>query len=142
MQHNVSLQTRSRCKTDLEGTQKHQACDHEWAFCFQGYFIFICLIFVVFMLFVFLVSHAVLCPLFSGQTPLEIAQSWADPRVLDLVQRKWETLPSLDKKKAGKGGKGKGSGAPKPKRPASAPGEKDGESQVCHPLRSLKSLSM
>ncbi|KAK7103920.1 ankyrin repeat and EF-hand domain-containing protein 1-like isoform X2 [Littorina saxatilis] len=61
----------------------------------------------------------------KGMSPLEIAQSWADPRVLDIVQRKWDTLPSLDKKKGGKGGKGKGSGKPKPKRPASAPGDKE-----------------
>ena len=57
---------------------------------------------------------------------MDIAQSWADPRVLDVVRRKWDTLPSLDKKKGGKGGKGKGSGGAKAKRPASAPGEKDG----------------
>ncbi|XP_076442386.1 ankyrin repeat and EF-hand domain-containing protein 1-like isoform X2 [Babylonia areolata] len=67
----------------------------------------------------------------KGMSPMDIAQAWADPRVLEIVQRKWETLPSLDKKKGGKGGKGgKASGGGKGKRPASAPGDKEGEKQV------------
>ena len=53
-----------------------------------------------------------------GQTPLDIAASWADLRVYDIVKTKWDSLPPLpDKKKGGKGGK-------KPaakKRPASGP---------------------
>lgn len=62
--------------------------------------------------------------------PLEIAQSWADPRVYDIVQRKWETLPAATDKK-GKKGKDKGSGGPKAKRPGSAPGDrKEGATQV------------
>ncbi|XP_071080411.1 ankyrin repeat and EF-hand domain-containing protein 1-like isoform X2 [Haliotis cracherodii] len=57
----------------------------------------------------------------KGHNPMDIAQSWADPRCLDVVQKKWDSMPPPgDKKK--KGAK-KGSGGPKAKRPSSAPGE-------------------
>ena len=50
---------------------------------------------------------------------MDLAQSWADPRVLSCVQTKWETLPPVGQGK-GKGGKGgkKGGAA---KRPQSVP---------------------
>lgn len=58
---------------------------------------------------------------YVGHNPMDIAQSWADPRCLDVVQKKWDSMPPPgDKKK--KGAK-KGSGGPKAKRPSSAPGE-------------------
>ena len=41
-----------------------------------------------------------------GQTPVDIAASWADPRVYDIVKTKWDSLPPPpDKKKGGKGAK-------------------------------------
>lgn len=54
-------------------------------------------------------------------TPLDIAQAWADWRVLEIVQRKWDTLPPTDDKKKKKGGKGGKGGAAK--RPTSAPSD-------------------
>ena len=50
---------------------------------------------------------------------MDLAQSWADPRVLSCVQTKWDTLPPVGQGKGkGKGGKGgKGGG----KRPQSVP---------------------
>lgn len=57
---------------------------------------------------------------FSGHNPVDIAQSWADPRVLGCVQTKWDSLPPV----GGKGGKGKGGkgGKSTPKqRPQSVP---------------------
>ena len=49
---------------------------------------------------------------------MDLAQSWADPRVLHCVQTKWDTLPPVG---GGKGkGKGKGGKAPA-KRPQSVP---------------------
>lgn len=63
----------------------------------------------------------------KGMTPLDIAQAWADPRVYDIVQRKWDTLPVP---KDQKGKKGNQKGSPKAKRPTTAPGEKkDGDTQ-------------
>lgn len=60
---------------------------------------------------------------------MDIAQAWADPRVVEIVQRKWDTLPPpTDKKKGGKGGKKPGGG--KAKRPSSAPGDKKDDAQV------------
>jgi hypothetical protein len=48
---------------------------------------------------------------------MDIATSWADPRVYDIVKAKWDTLRPLDdKKKGGKGGK-----KPPKKRPNSNP---------------------
>ena len=57
-----------------------------------------------------------------GMTPMEIAESWADPRVLEIVREKWDALPPIDKKKAAKG-KGKKIGGTKGKRPTTAPGQ-------------------
>ena len=50
---------------------------------------------------------------------MDLAQSWADPRVLHCVQSKWDSLPPVKEKGKGKGGKGgaKSGG----KRPASVP---------------------
>ena len=55
---------------------------------------------------------------FTGHNPVDIAQSWADPRVLTCVQSKWESLPPVGGKGKGKGGKG---GKSTPKRPQSVP---------------------
>ena len=52
---------------------------------------------------------------------MDLAQSWADPRVLSCVQTKWDTLPPVGQGK-GKGGKGgKKGGGDKTKRPQSVP---------------------
>ena len=51
---------------------------------------------------------------------MDLAQSWADPRVLSCVQTKWETLPPVGQGK-GKGGKGGGKGKGGAKRPQSVP---------------------
>ena len=56
----------------------------------------------------------------TGHNPMDLAQSWADPRVLSCVQSKWETLPPVGQGK-GKGGKGGKKGGDKPKRPQSVP---------------------
>jgi hypothetical protein len=56
---------------------------------------------------------------YTGHNPCDIAQSWADPRVLQCVQTKWESLPPVGGK--GKGGKGKGGKATPAKRPQSVP---------------------
>lgn len=67
---------------------------------------------------------------------MDIALSWADPRVIDAVQTKWEGLPAPSDKK-GKGGKGKGKGGNKTARPTSGPAageQKENQapqSQVC-----------
>lgn len=55
----------------------------------------------------------------KGHNPVDIAQSWADPRVLHCVQTKWESLPPVGGK--GKGGKGKGGKSTPAKRPQSVP---------------------
>lgn len=57
--------------------------------------------------------------LFLGQTPVDIAKAWADPRVLDIIQKKWDSLPTQKdgKKKGAKKGGGKA------KRPLSVPPE-------------------
>ena len=57
---------------------------------------------------------------------MDVALAWADPRVIDVVQTKWESMPAPGDKK-GKGGKGgKGKGGSKTARPASGPaGEKE-----------------
>ena len=55
---------------------------------------------------------------FVGQTPMDIAGAYADPRVYMAVKAKWDTLPNMGDKK--KGGKGKGS--PKAKRPTTGLG--------------------
>ncbi|XP_013406383.1 ankyrin repeat and EF-hand domain-containing protein 1 isoform X2 [Lingula anatina] len=63
----------------------------------------------------------------KGQNPLDLAMAWADLRVLDTVQTKWDSLPApSDKKGKGKGGKG-GKKSPPPKRAASAPADKEGD---------------
>ncbi|KAK6183722.1 hypothetical protein SNE40_011147 [Patella caerulea] len=60
----------------------------------------------------------------KGQNPNDLAQVWADPRVLDIVSKKWESLPQSKDK--GKGKKGSTARA-KSGRPKSAGGEaKDG----------------
>ena len=64
----------------------------------------------------------ILSCIFSGMSPMDIAYAWADPRVIDIVQRKWDTLAPLDAK--GKKGKKGGSGAPKENRPPTAAGGK------------------
>ncbi|KAK3583308.1 hypothetical protein CHS0354_038919 [Potamilus streckersoni] len=68
----------------------------------------------------------------KGQTPMDCAQAWADPRVYEVVQAKWETLPaSSDKKKGGKGGKKGGGGGKRPQSvPASGGDGKEGASTV------------
>ncbi|XP_074648459.1 ankyrin repeat and EF-hand domain-containing protein 1-like isoform X2 [Tubulanus polymorphus] len=49
----------------------------------------------------------------KGHTPLDIAYAYADPRVIDVVQAKWDTLPPPnDKKKGGKKGGKKGAARP------------------------------
>ncbi|XP_076463503.1 ankyrin repeat and EF-hand domain-containing protein 1-like isoform X2 [Babylonia areolata] len=65
----------------------------------------------------------------KGMTPMDIAEAWADPRVLNIVQTKWESMPHPDKKTAGKKG-AKGKGSPKGKRPVSAPKEKETDAVV------------
>ena len=60
--------------------------------------------------------------------------AWADPRVIDIVQAKMETLPPVDKK--GKGGKKGGGGKGGGKRPTSVP---PGEKENSPPVRSLPS---
>lgn len=55
-----------------------------------------------------------------GHTPMDVAIAWADPRVVDVVQLKWESLPAMGDKKGGKGKKGKGGGG-KTTRPSSGP---------------------
>lgn len=59
---------------------------------------------------------------------MDVALAWADPRVIDVVQTKWESMPAPGDKK-GKGGKGgKGKGGSKTARPASGPaGEKENQ---------------
>ncbi|XP_064602461.1 ankyrin repeat and EF-hand domain-containing protein 1-like isoform X2 [Liolophura sinensis] len=53
----------------------------------------------------------------KGDNPVDIAISWADIRVLDVVQAKWDSLPApSDKKKKGGAGGGKKGG----KRPTSS----------------------
>ncbi|XP_033736173.1 ankyrin repeat and EF-hand domain-containing protein 1-like isoform X2 [Pecten maximus] len=54
----------------------------------------------------------------KGHAPLDIANAWADPRVLEFMQSRCEGLPTGDKK--GKG-KGKGKGGQKSARPTSVP---------------------
>ena len=48
---------------------------------------------------------------------MDIATEWADPRVYDIVKKKWDTLPKPSDKKGGKkdgsAGKRPGSSAPK-----------------------------
>ena len=62
---------------------------------------------------------------------MDIAEAWADPRVLYIVQMKWDSLPPIDSKKGGKGGKQKkAGGGGKAKRRASAPGEKEDTAHV------------
>lgn len=58
--------------------------------------------------------------LLTGHNPLDQAMAWADPRVLDVVQMKWDSLPAMGDKKGGKGKKGKGGGG-KTTRPSSGP---------------------
>ena len=50
----------------------------------------------------------------SGHTPMDLAASWADARVFNIVKAKWDSLPApKDKKDDKKGGK-KGGGAKRP----------------------------
>ncbi len=57
----------------------------------------------------------------SGHNPCDIAASYGDARVYDIVKAKWDSLPPLnDKKKGGKGGNKTG------KRPASGPANNEG----------------
>ncbi|XP_064621436.1 ankyrin repeat and EF-hand domain-containing protein 1-like isoform X2 [Lineus longissimus] len=53
----------------------------------------------------------------KGHNPLDVAMAYADPRVLDAVQEKWDTLPKINEKGKGKGKGGKkgGGGAKRPK---------------------------
>ena len=57
--------------------------------------------------------------IYTGANPRDIAQSWADPRVLVCVQDKFDKMPPMG---GGKGkGKGKGGKATPAKRPQSVP---------------------
>ena len=58
----------------------------------------------------------------TGANPMDTAYTWADPRVIDVIKTKFDTLPQVGDKKGGKGGK-KGGGRPK-----TAPGS--GKSKV------------
>ena len=61
---------------------------------------------------------------------MDLALAWADPRVIDVVQTKWESLPAPSDKK-GKGGKGgKGKGGAKTARPTSGPAGDQKENQA------------
>ncbi|XP_005093099.1 ankyrin repeat and EF-hand domain-containing protein 1 [Aplysia californica] len=60
----------------------------------------------------------------KGLNPMDLAYSWADPRVFEVVQAKWESLPVPKDKK---GGKKKDT---KKKRPQTAAGDKEEAPQV------------
>ena len=57
---------------------------------------------------------------------MDLAYSWADPRVFEIVQAKWESLPVPKGDKKG----GKGKGKDKKARPKTAE-TKEGAPQVC-----------
>jgi len=76
---------------------------------------------------VYKVVRIILILMIIGHTPMDVATSWADPRVLEVIQTKWDTLPSMGDKKKGKGG-GKGGGKAKSARPGSGPGTDQKES--------------
>ena len=57
---------------------------------------------------------------------MDLAYSWADPRVFEIVQTKWESLPVPKGDKKG----GKGKGKDKKARPKTAE-NKEGAPQVC-----------
>lgn len=61
---------------------------------------------------------------------MDLALAWADPRVIDVVQTKWESMPTPSDKKGGKGKGGKGKGGAKTARPASGPGGDQKENQA------------
>lgn len=67
----------------------------------------------------------------KGHTPMDVAIAWADPRVVDVVQLKWESLPAMGDKKGGKGKKGKGGGG-KTTRPSSGPAPEAKENVAHH----------
>ena len=56
---------------------------------------------------------------FSGDNALDVAKWWADPRVLEIVKAKFETIPQPKEGKKGKGKKGRGKSGQK-KAPARA----------------------
>lgn len=65
----------------------------------------------------------------KGHNPVDIAASWADPRVYDIVKTKWDSLPAPnDKKKGGKGKKAAGK-----KRPNSGPSATEGKTPAPRP---------
>ncbi|CAG2211743.1 Ankyrin repeat and EF-hand domain-containing protein 1 [Mytilus edulis] len=66
----------------------------------------------------------------KGHNPMDLALAWADPRVIDVVQTKWESMPTPSDKKGGKGKGGKGKGGAKTARPASGPGGDQKENQA------------
>lgn len=63
-----------------------------------------------------LISMADWCLWFAGQSPLDVASAYADPRVYLAVKAKWDSLPAPKDKKGGKGGKS----SPKGKRPTTS----------------------
>ena len=74
--------------------------------------------------------------MFAGQNPVDIAQAWADPRCLEVVQKRWDSLPAPNDKKGKKGGK-KSAGS-KSARPISAPGVSEtAATQVSDPVLNI-----
>ena len=59
----------------------------------------------------------------SGQNPVDLAASWGDARVYDIVKTKWDSLPPPNDKKKGGKGAAKGGGK-RPKSSASGDGDK------------------